>query len=125
MYIHTYRAAPDDEQVYHRKRAVPGWWLHADLIDLTQDTRATKATNRPLFVYIAYSCLLRAAVYDAKGEHVKAFELLRANADLSWVKEQDPDTLHWIGLFQHWMKINTYVNRLMSGDVSVLPDYVE
>ncbi|KEO78885.1 hypothetical protein EL23_10895 [Paenibacillus polymyxa] len=28
-------------------------------------------------------------------------------------------------MFQHWTKINTYVNRLMFGDVSVLPDYVE
>ncbi len=79
----------------------------------------------PLFIYIAYSDLLRAAVYDAKGEHMKALQHLHANADLSWVKEQDPDTLHWIGLFQHWTRINTYVNRLMSGDISVLPGYVE
>ncbi|MFD1464313.1 transcriptional regulator, partial [Paenibacillus farraposensis] len=47
------------------------------------------------------------------------------SADLSWVKESDPDTLHWIKKFQHWAKINTYVNRLMSGDISVLPDYVK
>ncbi|MFD1464314.1 transcriptional regulator, partial [Paenibacillus farraposensis] len=47
------------------------------------------------------------------------------SADLSWVKESDPDTLHWIKKFQHWAKINTYVNRIMSGDISVLPDYVE
>ncbi|MDY8022360.1 transcriptional regulator [Paenibacillus polymyxa] len=84
-----------------------------------------KPNDGPLFAYIAYSDLLCANVCDAKGDHEQALEHLRAYTDLSWVKEKDSDTLHWIGLFQQWAKINTYVNRLMSGDVSVLPDYVE
>ncbi len=62
---------------------------------------------------------------DAKGDHKRALEHLRGYTDLSWVQETDPDSLHWKGQFQRWAKINTYVNRLMSGDVSVLPDYVE
>ncbi|MBE0339000.1 helix-turn-helix domain-containing protein [Paenibacillus sp. 23TSA30-6] len=84
-----------------------------------------KKLSRPLFVYIAYADLLCANACDAKGHYDQALEHLRAHTDLSWVKEQDSDTLHWMGLFQRWGKINTYVNRLMSGDVSVLPDYVE
>ncbi|ASR45331.1 helix-turn-helix domain-containing protein [Paenibacillus kribbensis] len=84
-----------------------------------------KQLSRPLFVYIAYSDLMCANACDAKGNYAQGLEHIRAYTDLSWVREQDPDTLHWIGLFQRWAKINTYVNKLMSGDVSVLPDYVE
>ncbi|APB69068.1 XRE family transcriptional regulator [Paenibacillus polymyxa] len=81
--------------------------------------------SRPLFVYIAYSDLMCANACDAKGNYVQGLEHIRAYTDLSWVKERDPDTLHWLGLFQRWAKINTYVNKLMSGDSSVLPEYVE
>ncbi|KJD45320.1 hypothetical protein [Paenibacillus terrae] len=84
-----------------------------------------KKLSRPLFVYIAYAELMCAHACDAKGDHEQALAHLRGYADLSWVKETDPDTLHWMGQFQRWVKINTYVNKLMSGDVSVLPDYVE
>lgn len=82
------------------------------------------ATNRPLFAYIAYSDLLLASVYDAKGDYQKALEYTYAYADLSWVKETDSETLTWVGLFQQWAQANTYVNKLMAGDESVLPEYV-
>lgn len=84
-----------------------------------------KPNDGPLFAYIAYSDLLCASACDAKGDHAQALEYIRAYTDLSWVKEHDSETIHWVGLFQRWAKINTYVNKLMSGDVSVLPDYVE
>jgi transcriptional regulator with XRE-family HTH domain len=84
-----------------------------------------KKLSRPLFVYIAYGDLLCANACDAKGNFAQGLEHILAYTDLSWVKEQDSDTLHWMGLFQQWGKMNRYVNRLMSGDVSVLPDYVE
>lgn len=84
-----------------------------------------KPSSGPLFAYIAYADLLCANACDAKGDYEQGLEHISAYANLKWVKEQDPDTLHWIGLFQRWAKINTYVNRIMSGDISVLPDYVE
>ncbi len=84
-----------------------------------------KPTSGPLFAYIAYAEMMCANACDAKGDHEQALVHLQGYADLSWVKESDPDTLHWMSQFQHWAKINTYVNKLMSGDVSVLPDYVE
>ncbi|MGW9529931.1 helix-turn-helix domain-containing protein [Paenibacillus terrae] len=84
-----------------------------------------KKLSRPLFVYIAYAELLCANACDAKGDHEQALVHLQGYTDLSWVKETDPDTLHCLGQFQRWAKINTYVNKLMSGDESVLPDYVE
>ncbi|MDQ0494066.1 helix-turn-helix domain-containing protein [Paenibacillus brasilensis] len=83
-----------------------------------------KKLSRPLFVYIAYAELMCAHACDANGDHEQALEHIRGYTDLSWVKETDPDTLHWLGEFQQWAKINTYVNRFMSGDISVLTDYV-
>jgi hypothetical protein len=84
-----------------------------------------KKLSRPLFVYIAYAELMCAHACDAIGEHERALKHIRGYTDLSWVKETDSDTLHWLGQFQQWAKINTYVNRLMTGDVSVLSDYAE
>ncbi|ASR45373.1 transcriptional regulator [Paenibacillus kribbensis] len=90
-----------------------------------REIKLDKKLSRPLFVYIAYAELLCAHACDANGDHAKALDHIRGYTDLSWVKENDPDTLHWLGKFQQWAKINTYVNRLMTGDVSVLSDYVE
>ncbi|MGG4186697.1 transcriptional regulator [Paenibacillus jamilae] len=84
-----------------------------------------KPKDGPLFAYIAYGDLLCAYACDARGDYEQGLIYIKAYTDLSWVKERDPESLHWLGLFQGWAKINTYVNRLMSGDVSVLPDYVE
>ncbi|MFB5267700.1 transcriptional regulator [Paenibacillus enshidis] len=87
--------------------------------------RESKKMSRPLFVYIAYANLLRAAVCDARKDYKQALQFTYAYADLSWVEETDPETVHWKGLFQHWAQVNTYVNRLMMGDISILPKYVE
>ncbi|MCC3382327.1 transcriptional regulator, partial [Paenibacillus sp. UY79] len=39
--------------------------------------------------------------------------------------ETDDDTQHWVNLFKSWAEGNTYVYKLLSGDISVLHDYVE
>ncbi|WPQ57151.1 hypothetical protein [Paenibacillus polymyxa] len=46
-------------------------------------------------------------------------------AYLSWVKETDAETQHWISLFLHWAQRNTYVYKLLSGDTSVTQVYVD
>ncbi|MGY3386852.1 transcriptional regulator with XRE-family HTH domain [Paenibacillus polymyxa] len=80
--------------------------------------------SRPLFVYLAYSNLLQAAVYDEWRDYSKALEYTYAYADLSWVKETDEDTQRWIGKFQEWAQANLYANRLLNGEIEVLPEYV-
>ncbi|MCF2718719.1 helix-turn-helix domain-containing protein [Paenibacillus sp. 203] len=84
-----------------------------------------KRLSRPLFVYITYADLLCASVCEAQGDYQQALQYTYAYVNLDWVKETDEDTLHWIKLFQNWALCNTYVNKLLSGDISVLPDYVE
>ncbi|MET3211625.1 UNVERIFIED_CONTAM: transcriptional regulator with XRE-family HTH domain [Paenibacillus sp. PvR008] len=86
---------------------------------------STKKLSRPLFVYITYADLLCASVCEAQGDYQQALQYTYAYANLDWVKETDEDTRHWIGLFQHWAEGNTYVFKLLSGDTSVLTDYVE
>lgn len=90
-----------------------------------KESESNNIRSRPMFVYIAYSNLLLASVCDAEGDYEQALQYTYAYADLSWVQEQDPETQHWVNLFQQWARGNTYVNKLMAGDISVLPDYIE
>ncbi|WP_283654218.1 MULTISPECIES: helix-turn-helix transcriptional regulator [unclassified Paenibacillus] len=84
-----------------------------------------KKLSRPMFVYITYADLLCASVCEAQGDFQQALDYTYAYANLDWVEEKDEDTRHWIGLFQHWAEGNTHVYKLLSGDISVLQDYVE
>ncbi|MBU9707608.1 helix-turn-helix transcriptional regulator [Paenibacillus sp. AK121] len=84
-----------------------------------------KKLSRPLFVYITYADLLCASAYEAKGDYDQALEYTYAYANLDWVKETDKDTLHWIKQFQDWAEGNIYTYKLLSGDISVLNNYVE
>ncbi|WP_263560130.1 transcriptional regulator [Paenibacillus polymyxa] len=86
---------------------------------------STKNLTRPLFVYISYADLLCASVCEAQGDYQQALQYTYAYADLEWVKEDDEDTQHWIGLYKQWSEGNTHVNKLLSGDTSVLTEYVE
>ncbi|WP_019635678.1 helix-turn-helix domain-containing protein [Paenibacillus fonticola] len=80
--------------------------------------------SRPLFTYIALSHLFHADVCDSQGDYEQALQFTYAYADLSWVKEDDVDTMHWKKVFLEWAQANTYVNKLLSGDASILPEYV-
>ncbi|MDN4090972.1 helix-turn-helix domain-containing protein [Paenibacillus polymyxa] len=84
-----------------------------------------KRPSRPLFTYLAYSKLLQAGVCDARGDYEQALNFTYAYADLSWVKETDEETQHWVSQFSDWAQANIYVNKLLSGQVDVLMNYVE
>ncbi|MCC3381089.1 tetratricopeptide repeat protein [Paenibacillus farraposensis] len=84
-----------------------------------------KKTRGPLFGYIAYADLLCGSVCEAQGDYQQALQYTYAYADLDWVLETDDDTQHWVNLFKSWAEGNTYVYKLLSGDISVLHDYVE
>ncbi len=86
---------------------------------------SAKKLSRPMFVYITYVDLLYASVCEAQGDYQQALQYTYDYADLDWVIETDEDTRHWVGLFQQWAEGNTYVYKLLSGDINVLHDYVE
>ncbi|MDY8025200.1 helix-turn-helix transcriptional regulator [Paenibacillus polymyxa] len=85
----------------------------------------SKKLSRPIFVYITYADLLCASVCEGQGDYQQALHYTYAYANLDWVLEKDKDTQHWVHLFKDWAEGNTYVNKLLSGDTSVLTDYVE
>jgi transcriptional regulator with XRE-family HTH domain len=83
-----------------------------------------KKPSRPLFAYLAFSQLLHASVCEAYGDYETALRYTYAYADLSWVKETDGETQDWKKRFQEWAQANIYAYKLLSGEVSVLPDYL-
>ncbi|KAF6577693.1 helix-turn-helix transcriptional regulator [Paenibacillus sp. EKM212P] len=90
-----------------------------------EHTDSTDKLSRPLFVYISYADLLCASVCEAQGDYQQALDYTYTYANLDWVMETDEDTRHWISLFKSWAEGNTYVYKLLSGDINVLHDYVE
>ncbi|AET62139.1 helix-turn-helix domain-containing protein [Paenibacillus terrae] len=83
-----------------------------------------KKPSRPLFAYLAFSQLLHASVCEAYGDYETALRYTYAYADLSWVKEIDGETQDWKKRFQEWAQANIYAYKLLSGEVTVLPDYL-
>lgn len=81
--------------------------------------------SRPLFVYITYSKLLLAEVCEGRKDFEGALRYTYQYADLSWVQEQDEDTLYWKESFEKWAKVNTNANKLLSGDISILDEYIK
>jgi transcriptional regulator with XRE-family HTH domain len=85
----------------------------------------TKKPSAPPFAYWAFSHLLRAEVCNEKKDYEQALQHTYTYADLSWVNETDEDTLKWKGRYKEWAEANTYVNKLLSGEASVLSDYID
>lgn len=91
---------------------------------LNEKREKRKKSKMPLFFYRALPHLLRACVSEAIGDYKQALQHTYAYSDLSWVKEKDKETQYWMDRFKEWAQANTYVNKLLSGDVSTLPEYV-
>ncbi|MNW49134.1 helix-turn-helix protein [compost metagenome] len=84
-----------------------------------------KKLSRPMFVYITYADLLCAGVCESREDYGQALQYTYEYVNLDWVKETDENTQHWVKLFQHWAQANVIVNKLLSGDMKALNDYVE
>lgn len=80
--------------------------------------------SKPLFVYIAYSKLLLAEVCEGREDFKGALWYTYQYANLSWVQEQDEETRYWKQSFEKWAKVNTYANKLLNGDISILEEYI-
>ncbi|KJD45884.1 helix-turn-helix transcriptional regulator [Paenibacillus terrae] len=93
-----------------------------------QQHRVKKENSRqpsfPLFAYWALSHLLRAQACDERKDYEQGFQHIKKYADLSWVTDTDEETLKWKNKYEDWAVVNTYVNKLLSGEESVLTNYV-
>lgn len=92
----------------------------------TKKTRkeTLKKTDRPLFAYIVYSYLLQGAVLMENHNYEQALYYASLYADLSWVTIKDEADQYYKLRFERWAEANTYMYKIMSGDMSVLPSYI-
>ncbi|WP_410770471.1 transcriptional regulator [Fontibacillus sp. BL9] len=107
-------------QALEYKGKVQYYWAHH-----SEEKDNRKKPGRPLFFYSAYAKLLRACVSEARRNYEEALNYTYAYLELDWVKESDPDTIHWIEILKEWAQANIYAYKLLSGDVGILPQYLE
>ncbi|CAM4213579.1 helix-turn-helix domain-containing protein [Paenibacillus typhae] len=91
---------------------------------LKQESRQ-KQPVRPLIYYILYAYLSKAGVCDERGDYQKALYYTSLYSDVSWMKPPlSQEEQRVVDQFQEWAHANTYLYRLMSGEVEVLPEYI-
>lgn len=81
-------------------------------------------TGRPVLFYILYGYLLRANVCEARGDYEQALDYVSLYTDSSWGQSCDETERIMIEQFKDWGRANACLYRLMSGEVEVLPEYV-
>ncbi|ASA26157.1 transcriptional regulator [Paenibacillus donghaensis] len=99
--------------------------IQYDLQCLSEHTdEGQRRTERPLYYYILYAYLARSTASEECGDYKRAldFVALYSNGE-SWVQETGEEARRIIGQFSEWAIANTYLYRLMSGDVEVLDEY--
>ncbi|APB76793.1 MULTISPECIES: helix-turn-helix domain-containing protein [Paenibacillus] len=84
----------------------------------------SKKPKFPLFAYWAFSHLLRAEACEGRKDYEQALQHTYAYTDLSWVNATDETALKWKRQYEDWAVVNTYANKLLSGDKGVLLNYV-
>ncbi|QLG37287.1 transcriptional regulator [Paenibacillus sp. E222] len=87
-------------------------------------SKENRVTAYPLFVYQAYSNLLKATACEWKGEYTEALFYTRKNAELASVLNSSDEDKVYIDMFNRWTEANTYLYNLMMGKKEVLPVYL-
>ncbi|WP_373865036.1 helix-turn-helix domain-containing protein [Paenibacillus amylolyticus] len=83
-----------------------------------------KRTERPLYYYILYAYLARSTASEECGDYKRALEFVSLYAGgESWIQEKDEEAKRILGQFSEWAVANTFLYRLMSGEVDVLHEY--
>ncbi|MBB6019642.1 transcriptional regulator with XRE-family HTH domain [Paenibacillus sp. JGP012] len=83
-----------------------------------------KGTERPLYYYILYAYLAQATASEKCGDYKRALELVSLyDGGESWIREKDEQAQQIIRQFSEWAVANTYLYRLMSGEVHIIHDY--
>ncbi|WP_240321581.1 XRE family transcriptional regulator [Paenibacillus sp. O199] len=82
-------------------------------------------TEKPLFGYILYSNLILGTISEEKNDFENAINYVTRYEVHDWIVETDESAEATKYQFAEWAKANRYLYRLMSGEVSVLKEYVE
>ncbi|WP_233476279.1 helix-turn-helix domain-containing protein [Paenibacillus sonchi] len=84
-----------------------------------------KTPEKPIYFYILYAHLLRSSAYVELGDYKKALDLIPLYTNGNWIREDNEEVQRILAQFQDWGKANTYLYRLLDGQIEVLDDYVE
>ncbi|MGO4529002.1 helix-turn-helix domain-containing protein [Paenibacillus sp. 2TAF8] len=85
-----------------------------------------KGTERPIYYYILYAYLAQATASEKCGDFKRALEIVGLyDHGERWIREKDEEAEQIIGQFSEWAAANTYLYRLMSGEVHVLDEYAD
>ncbi|RAW12296.1 transcriptional regulator [Paenibacillus taichungensis] len=86
--------------------------------------KSNRLTAYPLFVYRAYSNLLKSSACERQGKYAEALHYTEIYGDLMKISEPDEEDQIYIDKFAGWTEANTYLYRLMMGDLNILPAYI-
>ncbi|NQX47119.1 helix-turn-helix transcriptional regulator [Paenibacillus tritici] len=81
--------------------------------------------KRPLYAYILSALLLRSSVLEECGEYKSALEIIPLYMEFSWIREDNEEARKIKAQYTEWGTANTYLYRLMDGQIEVLDEYVE
>jgi transcriptional regulator with XRE-family HTH domain len=85
-----------------------------------------KPPERPIYYYILYAYLARAKASEECRDYKRAlsFVELYGNGN-KWVHEKDKQSEQILAQFSEWAVANTYLYRVLSGDVDVIDAYAD
>ncbi|MGC5775466.1 transcriptional regulator [Paenibacillus pabuli] len=86
--------------------------------------KVNRVTAYPLFVYRAYSNLLKASACEWSGKYREALNYTQEYAEIINIANPSEEDQIYINMFSGWTEVNTYLYNLMMGNEEVLPAYV-
>ncbi|RAI94532.1 hypothetical protein DET54_10767 [Paenibacillus pabuli] len=86
--------------------------------------KVNRVTAYPLFVYRAYSNLLKASACEWSGKYKEALNYTQEYAEIINIANPSEEDQIYINMFSGWTEVNTYLYNLMMGNEEVLPAYV-
>ncbi|WP_238651942.1 helix-turn-helix domain-containing protein [Paenibacillus piscarius] len=85
-----------------------------------------KRPEHPFYYYILYAYLARATASEASGDYGRALSFVELYANTErWVQESDEQSRQITAQFTEWAVANTYLYRLMSGELDVIHEYAD
>lgn len=85
-----------------------------------------KPPERPLYYYILYAYLARATASEECRDYKRALSFVELYANGGkWVKEKDKEAEQILTQFAEWAVANTYLYRVMSGEIDVIDEYAD
>lgn len=120
--VHKWKRVDELAKEMHRVASVQ-YELEGRRSDIIEE--GLKRPERPFYYYILYAYLARATASEASGDYGRALSFvdLYANAE-RWVQESDEQSRQITAQFTEWAVANTYLYRLMSGELDVIHEYV-